>query len=172
MTSDTVGDRIVLSYDPDAMDWTARSELYDMGVIVDRDPLAAVARYLSRSGAPTPASIGLPRAAEMQRAALLLDEAAKGLRDEADEILNRCETIGVTEEGGYRLRVHETTRRTRLLDVPRFADAHPAEFRALATVPLGAADKLLGRTEVDQFCDVEEQTTRKRTVERIAGGDE
>lgn len=47
-----------------------------------------------------------------------------------------------------------------------------AAIPALATVPLGAADKLLGRTEVDQFCSVEEQTTRKRTVERIVGGGE
>lgn len=172
MTLKTPRDEIaVLALPEEEGLWYVRSTLYRAAPAVrGAGPLGALAEYLSATEGDPADLKGLPRAARLQRAAKLLSDAARALQEDADQILDSAEQAGRLEDGGYLLQVREQVRRSRSLDVGAFAEAHPAEFRALASVPLGRADALLGRTEVDRYCSVEEQVRTTRKLSFVGGG--
>jgi hypothetical protein len=88
--------------------------------------------------------------------------ALKRRIDRCEEVRRQCieqaKAEGVTKQGSFLLKIR--TRKTRTVIPERFFIKHGAEaFVACATVAIGKAEALLGKSALDDCCEVEVKET-------------
>ena len=109
------------------------------------------------------------KAFEARPDVLTLTELIEDLNEERKDILDACAIEGVTADGPFFLKQNMRTVRTVI--PARFAAEFGLElFCKVATVPVGAAEKLVGKAALKSV--VEEKTTITGvTVEKIGGAE-
>ncbi len=74
--------------------------------------------------------------------------------EERRQCIEQAKAAGISKQGSFRLKVR--TRKTRTVIPERFFIKHGAEaFVACATVAIGKAEALLGKSALDGCCEVE-----------------
>ena len=75
-----------------------------------------------------------------------LQRELNGLKKEYEGNVERAKTLGIKQQGEYRLEL--VVRKTRKVDVKIFRDLFPEVFFELASVPVTAAEKIVGKEEI------------------------
>ena len=78
--------------------------------------------------------------------------------EERRQCIKQAKAAGISKQGSFRLRVR--TRKTRTVIPKLFFAKHGAEaFVACATIAIGKAEALLGKSALDDCCEVEVKET-------------
>lgn len=106
--------------------------------------------YLNGSGTPEDADDKLLENAFLLKQKIQdLQKQVNDLRDDYNRHIEQAKTSGVTRQGAYKL--EKMIRKTRKVEVKAFREAYPNLFLELASVPVSAAEMLVGREAMKEL---------------------